>query len=329
MTITQDGKAYLRALSYALAAVPTDDDHADLQHVTFIGDRVVGSDGRRRHDGYLSEAFPSAPLSVARISVVFLLKALDYAASVSKARQGTFSVVHRGKEVHIEYGARTPLIHELEVKDVGSHPSTSNEWVEADAPLNPQGLGHIACGDLATAMKWWKSWDKDLGTAEVRGGQEGGPMRVDITAGGRRVATAFVLPADHVEAELHEAVLPMEAVWNGADAPRRGRSNLDLDLSGDGAPPPQPVMIRIMTGDLAHDLNVTGLGNPNEILKTGPCDHRDAAMPCLPCTELEIASRQALRDAPTQPKKRRGKAKQAELEGSEEEFPSHLAPDSH
>lgn len=48
-----DGKAFVRALSYAEKACPTDDAGARMQQVAFIGDRILCSDGERWHVGWL------------------------------------------------------------------------------------------------------------------------------------------------------------------------------------------------------------------------------------------------------------------------------------
>lgn len=300
-TEPMSGKSFLRALAYALKAVPSGDDHPALQHVTFHGDRVIGAGQTRRHDGYLPSPVQE-PLSCTRESARLLLMALEYTHRASKERSGTFSVTMDGHLVSIHYGARSPIEHELQGADVGSHPRDLREWVPGDAPLNPDGLGHISCGDLREASSWWRSWEKDHGTCEVRGGQEGGPVRIDVTCGGERVATAFVLPQDHPPAELRDS-LPL---FDGVEA--CGRSNLDLDLSGDGSADAGAQIVKV--GDV--ELNVTGLRVPLEsLLCTGPCEHRDTHDACLPCTEDRIASvkrAQQLEDANESPGgKRRGK----------------------
>ncbi len=227
MSEPMNGRTYLRALVYALRAVPSDPDQASLQHVTFHHDRVTGADQSRRHDAYLPAQVDT--VSVSKSSAQELVMALEYALRVSKRRAGTFSVTHAAdQEVIIEYGARHPLIHQLQVVDVGKHPETTNDWVPADAALNPDGLGHLDCGHDADALKWRITGDKDPGTSQVRGGQDGGPVRRDIVCAGRMVATAFILPMDHPPAELKDS-LPL---FGGETAP--GRSNLDLDLTGDG-----------------------------------------------------------------------------------------------
>lgn len=279
MSDPMSGKNYLRALAYALKAVPADDEQAGLQHVTYHGGRVTGADRTRRHDGYLPAEVDT--VSVARGSAQELVMALEYALRVSKRRiNGTFSVQHHGDEVHVEYGARHPLIHKLAVVDVGGHPQGPNEWVPADAPLNPGGIGHVDCGSFKEAVSWWKSWDKDFGTCEVRGGHDGGPIRVDVTSGGARVATSFILPMDHPEAEFSDT-LPL---FDGVAA--CGRSNLDLDLSGDGVKDDGAQSIKV--GDI--EFNVSGLGDPSDLLMMGPCDHRDTATECVQCTAEKIES---------------------------------------
>lgn len=276
--VPMNGRSFLRALAYALRAVPSGDDHPDLQHITFIGKRIVGADGHRWHVGYLL-APQGATVSVTRESAQSLLRALEYAQRESK-RHGTFSVSRENTEVVIEYGAKYPIAHPLSAVDVGAHPPTWDEPVPIDAPLNPAGLGHIDCGHLKALASWWKSWDKDYGTCEIRGGIDGGPIRCDIVSGGEIVATAFALPADHPPAEIREPDL-----FNGLKT--FGRSNLELDWSGDGSPIPSPVIIKI--GDT--ELNVTGLGDPNTFLVNGPCTHRETTEACLPCTldKVEIA----------------------------------------
>lgn len=315
-TNPMDGKTYLRALTYALLAVPTDDEKSALQHITYIENRIVGSDGHRRHDPRLTATFDE-PIAVARISAQELVLALEYAHKVSKRKTGAFSVTHDGDEVRIDYGARHPLVHPLSVVDTKSFPKNPNEWVPQDAPLNPGGLGHLDCGHVKDAMSWWKSWDKDLGTCEVRGGQDGGPTRIDITCGGVRVATAFVLPYDHPSAEIRE-VLPMESMWNGNGPAPRGSSNLDLDLTGDGAPAPEPLIIKI--GE--NEINVTGLPGGMSLLCAGPCDHRDTPTPCLPCTIAAVDSAKQLVLDEDEQKGKKKKGRKAKREAT-----TPLAPD--
>ncbi len=280
-TDPMDGKQYLRALLYALSAVPTDDEHKALQHVTYYADRIVGSDGKRRHDGYLPAQFEE-PVSVARLSVQELVLALEYAHKVSKRKSVTFSVTHDGDEVRIDYGARQPLLHPLDVVDTEGHPKAITEWVPVGAPLNPAGLGHLNCDDVNAATDWRKSWDKHYGSLEIRGGVDGGPVRIDVTASGDRVATAFLLPMDHPPAELSA----QRDLFNRQGRTYEGRSNMALDLTGDGAAPPERKVLKI--GEV--ELDVTGLPEPHfDLLASGPCEHRDNTDACLPCTEAEIA----------------------------------------
>lgn len=77
-TTPMDGRAYLSALSYVISVTPKGEERPDLQHITFIGDRVVGSDGESRHDGYLIGAVDKT-ISVARASISSLILALSYA----------------------------------------------------------------------------------------------------------------------------------------------------------------------------------------------------------------------------------------------------------
>lgn len=309
--IAMDGRSYLRAITYALAATPKGEERPDLQHVTFIGSRVVGSDGMSRHDAHL-QCEIAKPISVARSSVASLIMALTYAERVSKGGAGTFSVRHEKDVVIISYGARLPIEHELAVCDVGLHPPDACEWVPEDAPINPRGMGHIGCEEERRALLWWRSWDKDYGTSEVRGGLDGGPIRRDITSGGLRVATAFLLPKGHAPAELGDAM----SLFNGIKT--YGRSNLELDLSGDGVPQPEPIILKL--GD--HEFNVTNLPGGRELLRSGPCDHRDTSEHCVPCTEEAIEQAKLL--AAEEPKKKRGRRKKVE---PDEDF-DHLAQES-
>lgn len=304
-----DGRAYLRALSYALLAVPSDDDHAELQHVTFIGDRVVGSDGVSRHDGYFFTPVGET-VSVARLSAKLLQKALEYAQVVSRKRpEGTFTVEHVGEIVRIKYGARLPIEHELAVVDVGYHPKTPREWVAPDAPINPNGMEEVATDRDMMSLDWYQAWDKHHGTSRIRGGLDGGPVRRDITSNGKRVATAFVLPENHAPAEIRE-VLPLEAMWDGNKKQEpRGRSNLDLVLDHDGEPADGARYIEIDNGGEVYKVNVTGLEDWSELLKKGPCSHRQEEVGCPQCTDEAVQkARVAKAEAESKPKRRRRKA---------------------
>lgn len=299
-----DGRRYTRALSYVLKAVPTDDAGAALQHVTYYGSRLVGSDGMRRHDAHLPAAIDT-PIAFTRISAQELLIFLEAAHKYSKRRSGTFSVRHKGTDVHIEYGGRAEIVVPLQRVDVRCFPPDEREWVHEDAPINPEGLGHIDCDHLHELLGWWRSWDKTKGSCLIRGGQDDGPLRVDIVSGGERVVTAFLLPMDHAEAEL-----PGEPTLFDKDRPDLGDSNLALDLSGDGASD-EPLIIRIKVGDVEHEFNVTGLDDPDELLVSGPCGHREEG-DCPQCTGEKVAAARRLQAAEnaaaTKPKKR-GKKK--------------------
>ncbi len=304
MPETMNGRSYLRALSYAVKATPKEEERSRLQHVTFVGNRVVGADGTRWHVGYLPTPV-EATASYTRVSALNALNVLAFAERYSKRLGAAFSVTHHpdGMLV-IECGLDGTVVTHLGICDVGKHPPEFVEPVAPNAAPNPDG--HISCDHDAEAKRWWRSWEKDKGTFQVRGGQDGGPFRIDITNGGERVATAFLLPEDHVRAEIREPNL-----FDKRPAPY-GKSNLELDLSGDGAPT-DPDVIKI--GE--RTFNVRGLPDRANLLKTGPCDHRDTHDACAPCTEVAvseaevIAAQEKADEAEGKPKKRRRKASAA------------------
>lgn len=278
-----NGKAVHRAVAYALKATPKDEKKAALQHVTFFGNRVVGADGERWHIGYLPGSM-DRPMAVARVSAENLVRLLTFAGQWANRRQGTFSVSFDRADVTVECGLATPIRYNMTEIDVGKFPPAFIEPVAVDAPLNPDGLRHVGCGHLNAATQWWRSWDKDYGTSEIRGGQNQTPIRLDVISGGDIVATAFVLGADRPKAEFRE---PGQTSLLDKRAPTYGRSNLELDLSGDGKPDPQKQTIDLN----GVKLDATGILDVElkDLIVDGPCAHREVDGPCVPCTEAKIA----------------------------------------
>lgn len=221
------GKHYLRALAYAHKCCPSDDATARIQHVVFVENKIVCSDGQRWHVGVLPDDFlVSTPIAVARESISELLLGLEYARRIAARHNSTFLVWMNETHVEIEYAKKT-LVHELLKVDVGRIPSEWREPVPADAPalIGPQS--EIRCGHMNEATKWYKAWDHDHGTMKFRGLGENHPLRIEVIAGGDLVAYAILLPVDRPPAQLR----PDEPLFNqGGEAP--GQSILDLDLEG-------------------------------------------------------------------------------------------------
>lgn len=325
-----DGKEFFRALAYAYAALPDDADRVGLQHVTFYRDRIIGSDGMARHDGHLPEEF-AEPCSITRVSARLLMLGLEYAHKVSKLMGQGFSIEHAaGKadegskviahEIRIHYGSPMPIVHPLELVDVGSHPDDFNEWVLRDAPQQP--LDTVNVNLAARALRWYRAWDKDHGEMETRGGGEGESHRIDIINDGKIVATAFLRPSGANAGELFT-----DPLFNGV----HGKSNMELDFSGDGRRAEVAMYIKVKVAGEEHQINVTGLGDPSALLKTGPCEHRQTEDDCLPCTEAAVAKAQVDKlesqpDAP-KPKRRRGKPRQMDIEDGDDDAFTSLASD--
>jgi hypothetical protein len=226
MTEPMNGKFYWRALAYAHKAVPSDDAGSRLQHISFIGHRIIGADGERWHVGLLPEDVDLPPMAVARGCVQSLLLGLEYAWRMSKRNSGDFSVRQDDEHVVIEYGAPHPIDHALVKIDTGRGklPAKWKEPVRANAPVLEGNQSSLRCGHMLEAMKWYRAWDTDHGTFTLRGDGGASPVRVDLTAGGELVANAFLLPVDHPPAQLPAD----EPLLAGEKA--KSQSNLDLEL---------------------------------------------------------------------------------------------------
>lgn len=235
------GQHLLRALAYALKAVPKDDAGARLQHVSFFRHKIVGADGQRWHVGLLPiEAAVSLPVAVTKSSADELVMALDYCRRVAKRHSASFEVRLEREENNlvatIRYGAKHEIEHKLYGVDVGQMPLEWREPVPDTAPELQGKQSEIHCGHMIDATKWYRAWEKDHGSFRTFGVGGSSPVRLDIACGGDLVAQAYLLPVDHPPAEL----APDEPLLEGVQAEKRSQSNLDLVLGGDGAPYKKP-----------------------------------------------------------------------------------------
>ena len=227
---TMSGQHFYRALAYAFKACPSDEGSSRLQHVAFVGNKVIGADGERWHVGLLAEDVDLPAMTVARGSISDLLMGLEYCRRMAKRTQGSFQVSINGEHLRIDYGAKQPLEHELAVLNLGKLPRQWQEPVAPDAPFLTLAASDIRCGHMQEAMKWHRSWEEDYGTFKLRGAGGNEPVRLDVTASGELVAIAFLLPVNHPPAEL-----PGEPdLFTGEAGKEKSQSILDLDLSGDG-----------------------------------------------------------------------------------------------
>lgn len=279
--ISVNGKAYRRALEFAFRACPTSDNLEKLAQVVFLGSRVICANGRSWFVGMLPEDQPvEIPVVAARASIDELLEHLEYAEKQARRHGGNFYVEQDGTSIAIHYRDRT-LKHKLAEVPCGHVPGDWQEPARNDAP-ELAALPAMSCeGGLNDVIAFWK---KHGARVSFRGQGPDHPVRVEVRIEDEIVAVAFMLPDSHAAAELP----PDEPLFAGTGGPPRGQSILDLSTAII-LPPPTPEVIKI--GEL--EWNITGLGHARELLKAGPCDHRDTHEPCAPCTEIAIASARA------------------------------------
>lgn len=282
MTVTVSGRAFGRALAYALIACPKPDDAAKLSHVVFTDRRLIASDGERFHIGRLhddAERFPR-PIAVARDSAKLLLLWIECAERAAKYEGGGCFVHVDGLDVKIAYGEKA-IEHRLTECAVGYIPDDWEEPVPLDAPIVENSPPVLRADHFLAAAKFGR--DNARITMRATGPKDW--VRLDVTVASSPVATALLLPPNRHAAQLaaHEPLL--EKVTPG---PKRGQSVLDLQL--DLLPPTPPQAIKI--GD--REWNVTGISaDPSTLIKSGPCAHRTDAEPCHVCTDVEITKARA------------------------------------
>lgn len=220
------GIILFRAAQYAFGACPKDDRSARMQHLVFVGDRIVGSDGERWHVGRLPPGCSvKKPMAVTRESVCELLLGLEYTRRMAK-RSGHFETKIAGDLVTIKYGDKI-LEHRLDEIDVGDIPMLWTPPVSDDAPSLAGEQAEFRCGHVQDAMKWHKSWERDYGTVKTFGLGGNNPVRYDIVSGGDLVVQAYLLPVAHTPAQLPDDAPLLEKG-------KRRQSVLDLNLN----PPP-------------------------------------------------------------------------------------------
>ncbi len=309
--VVVQGSHYRRALAYAYKIVPSADEQPKLQQIVFIGNQIVASDGRRWHAGHLpKEDVNFAPLVVAPASIDELLIHLVYAEKIAKLHGGNFLVEQDGEDIRILYGHDRVIEHHLASIDVGYVPPTWTEPVSIEAPVFC-AMPKVSCDVLKDAVGWWLSWEKEHGDVIFKGyGGEKDPIRAELTIQGNLVASAFLLPSGFEG----RAQLPAdEPLFAGTEATKRGQSILDLQVMSTNA-------VTIKIGD--EEINVTGLPDPDSLLKTGPCDHRDTQDPCSPCTHEAVEAALA-RNGEVLSKKKRGRKPKAKTEEVAEEPVTH------
>jgi hypothetical protein len=246
-----DGRAFLRAVAFALKCCPDGEGTAHLAHVCFVGNEVVCADGERWHVGIYPVGV-ALPFVAPRTAVKKLMIHLAYADKVSRADGGSWSVevkvwdesegdaATRRMMVRFEGGKSLPPIEvDLTRCEVGYVPSEWTPPVAETAELADESKEYpeISCENMRVAMSWYRSWDRDHGIFRQRV-DEHGVMRIDIFAGGNPVAAAFLLPRT-----MPKARLPMsEPLFDRAnpDAKPVGQSILDLVVDRDGKPFEEP-----------------------------------------------------------------------------------------
>lgn len=238
MTKGINGKVFGRALSYALKACPRGDVAPQLQHIAFIGNRVIGADGRRWHVGLLPPGIAAEPMVITRTCAMSMIRSLRYAQRESTASD-EFSVSFNGTECVIDFGAQYPIAKKWSMAPhgVGAMPTHWADPVPASAPIHTGNLAGYPADHMQAATEWYKSWEKHYGTAAYRSHGDGGPMRIEVTSGGDAVVVAFVLPAD-----VPAAVLPADEPLLRDKGRRPSQTVLDLMLVGDrlAAPVAEP-----------------------------------------------------------------------------------------
>lgn len=226
-----NGAHLLRALGYALKAVPKDDGRVRFQHVTFFRHKIVGADGQRWHVGLLPEdAALETPVAVTKASADELVMALDYCRRIANRHKRQFEVTLvegevDGLIVKLDYGAKHEIEHVLDAVDVGHIPDEWQEPVPEDAPALNSRHPELHCGAMIDASRWYRSWERDHGSVSMFGIGGTNPVRLDIACSGDLVAQAYLLPVDHPPAELEADEPLLEGTKSG---PKRGQSNLDL-----------------------------------------------------------------------------------------------------
>jgi len=234
-----DGKHMLRALSYAFRVCPKADELSRMAHAVFIDRRIICSDGLSWHVGYLPpEAALGQPLVVARNSIHELKLALEYALRVANRHSAQFMVkMGAAGVVTIDYGARSPIEHNLALCEVGDVPTSWEEPVDEAEAERVAMMDSFPSENFSRALVWYRSWDHDKGAFSIRSKGEGMPVRLDVTSNGERVATAFLLPNGYPRAYL----VPNEPLFEKLKTGRRvGQSILDLQINPDGEPQPPP-----------------------------------------------------------------------------------------
>lgn len=278
--ISVNGVAYQRALEFAFLACSGAEERSKLAQVVFLGPRVICSDGRSWFVGLFPDKQEiELPVVAARESVAELLLGLEYARRIAGRHHAGFYVEQDGLSVVIHYAERS-IKHKLAEVKCGHVPGDWKPPVADAAGAVAELPEFDTDGPMHMVSKYWR---KHGGMVKWRGTGVDQPFRGDIRIGKEIVAYAYGLPGNH-----HAAELPAdEPLFNGMGPPK-GQSILDLSLDVVKAPPP-PKTIKI--GD--KEWNITNLGHPKELLKLGPCDHRDTREPCPQCTEIAVEAAKA------------------------------------
>jgi hypothetical protein len=228
--ITIDGRSAWQALAYAYEVCPAGDD-SKLSQVVLIDRRVVCSDGKRWHVGYLpEEAALTAPLVIARESIRELLRRIEFCDELARSHGGAFFLHMNGVEVELQYGDES-MRQRLQSVNVGHVPSTWKPPVEDNAPA--VAAAAVESGHMIDAAKWWRSWEKDHGTVQAFGHGPDKPVRFDVRHRGELVGQSYVLASSAYAAQLPPDEPLFEKLDDGTPA---GQSILDLRTD---LPPPK------------------------------------------------------------------------------------------
>jgi hypothetical protein len=254
---SMSGGAFLAALDFALTACPKEPHTEALQHLVFSGRRVVGSDGRRRHDGYLPDGVTvDTPAAFTRASVDLVQFRLKHAAALAR-RRTTQCLVWLHLDALDTAGAADPHV-EIRVGD--EHPVRSRLYranvgeivdgadpVPATLPDLQMSSTGIPAGLITDMEKCFKRvWGNRKGSLGIRGRGGRNPLRIECKDGdGELIGCAFVQPC-----EVPPAALPMnEPLLAGAGGDELARQQSVMALRWD-----PPTATKAATPQAVRDL---------------------------------------------------------------------------
>lgn len=190
-----NGADLLCKLEYVLRVCPKADDNAAASHVVFYEGKLVASDTRRLHIGYVSTgggALRTAPVAVTRENLLELLDGLTYAVKISRRQNASCYAYREGPELLIQYGRKNLKIeHELMQAIVGTIPSAWEPPVSASEEMMATEALRVDVDHMRAALKWPNDRVDDT---IIRCAGDGRPVRVDLIVRESLAATAILLP---------------------------------------------------------------------------------------------------------------------------------------